>query len=76
MLADLRAYALANGLPNLARKTIEAENAAKTDISEESGAGEGVGFVRVHPNKSNRNIPCLCRSWIGFNLNQIEDNPL
>lgn len=40
MLADLRAYALANGLPNLARKTIEAENAAKTDISEESGAGE------------------------------------
>jgi hypothetical protein len=40
VLADLRAYALANGLPNLARKTIEAENAAKTDISEESGAGE------------------------------------
>jgi hypothetical protein len=27
-------------------------------------------------NKGNRNFPSLCWSWIVFNLNQIEDNPL
>jgi hypothetical protein len=37
---------------------------------------ERVAFVRVHPKKSNRNIPSLYRSWIAFNLNQIEGNPL
>jgi hypothetical protein len=31
---------------------------------------------RVHPIERNRNIPGLCWSWIAFNLNQIEGNPL
>jgi hypothetical protein len=37
---------------------------------------ERVAFARVHPSKRNRNIPSLYRSWIAFNLNQIESNPL
>ena len=35
-----------------------------------------VALNRVHPIDLNRNIPGLCWSWIAFNLNQIEGNPL
>jgi hypothetical protein len=30
----------------------------------------------VNPIERNRKIPGLCWSWIAFNLNQIEGNPL
>jgi hypothetical protein len=37
---------------------------------------ERVALNRVHPIERNRSIPGLCWSWIAFNLNQIEGNPL
>ena len=37
---------------------------------------ERVAINRVHPIERNRNILGLCWSWIAFNLNQSEGNPL
>ena len=37
---------------------------------------ERVALNRVNPIERNRNIPGLCWSWIAFNLNEIEGNPL
>ena len=37
---------------------------------------ERVALNRVRPIEHNRNIPGLCWSWIAFNLNQSEGNPL
>jgi hypothetical protein len=37
---------------------------------------ERVVLNRVHPTERNRNVTCLCWSWIVFNLNQIEGNSI
>jgi hypothetical protein len=41
-----------------------------------AGPLKRVALNLVHPIERNRNIPGLCWSWIAFNLNQIERNPL